>query len=74
MEQSVDIDHHLQAYRKDMLKNQTENSRYEMDEAYRNKINALRKQNDKKLEDHRQAISDNHCKQLDEERNLEHKR
>ena len=38
IEQSVDIDEHLSNFKKDMLSNQLSDEKYELEEAYRQKL------------------------------------
>ena len=49
MEQSVDIDQHLKNFKKDMLTNQLENQKYELEEALRKKMKEARSKMNKDL-------------------------
>ena len=69
IDQSVDIDEHLRNFKKDMLSNQLEDERYELEEAYRQKFKDAKKKLEQDLSDQRDLIAKNFQKRLDDERN-----
>ena len=69
IEQSVDIDEHLSNFKKDMLSNQLSDEKYELEEAYRQKLKDASKKMAQDLSDQRDLIAKNYQKKLDNERN-----
>jgi hypothetical protein len=74
MSDSTNIETHLKDYRNDMLNNQTVTKKYELEQDIREKMNKLKKESEKKLQDHRIAIQEQNDRKLDEARDAEHKK
>ena len=68
MEQSVDIDQHLKNFKKDMLTNQLENQKYELEEALRKKMKEARSKMNKDLAEQKAMIQKDIQKKLDDEK------
>lgn len=56
IEQSTDIDQHVQMFRKDMINNRTDEEKYKIDDELRKKIKEQRAANNKHIDDQRDQI------------------
>ena len=74
MEQSMDIDSHIEMFRKDMINNKTDEEKFKIEEDLRKRIKEQRQQNYTHLDEQRALVQKQFQKKLDDDRELEHKK
>ena len=74
MEQSMDIDQHISMFRSEALTTKLEEQKYNLEDLFRKKVKEQRLDNNKNIEQQKEAIQQSFQKRLQDDRNLEHTR